>query len=136
MKEKQIIDKVKDCLVEVLGIEKTEISDDSSIVDDLGAESLDLLDLVFRLEQTFKIRITRGEIEKRARESLGAEEFENNGILSAEALKNLRSQMPEVQPGKFTPGLRANEIPRLFTVRTFACLIKYKLEEKKSDIEK
>ena len=131
--ENEILEKVKDCLVEVLGIDKEEISPDSSVIEDLGAESIDLLDLVFRLEEKFNIRISRREIEKRAKQALSEEKFETDEELSSQALENLKKQLPEVNEERFRPGLRSSEIPLLFTVRTFSQIVKEKLEEMKND---
>ncbi|MDD2715532.1 MAG: acyl carrier protein [Candidatus Wallbacteria bacterium] len=128
MQDSEIMEKVKDCLVTALGVDRKKIELDSSLVNDLGAESLDLLDLVFRLEQTFKIRLSRGEMENKARKTLTDEEFEQDGILSAAALEKLREQMPEVAADKFKPGMRASDIPTLFTPRTFLRIVAEKLE--------
>lgn len=130
MKDKDILSRLNRCLAETIGVKEEEITLDSSIIDDLGADSLDLLDLVFRLEQAFKIRITRGEIEKRARETMPDEDFESDGLLTEKAKKALREALPEVDSSRFHKNLRKSEIPRLFTVRTFLRLVKEKLEVK------
>ncbi len=130
MKDKDILSGLNRCLAETIGVKEEEITLDSSIIDDLGADSLDLLDLVFRLEQAFKIRITRGEIEKRARETMPDEDFESNGLLTEKAKKALREALPEVDSSRFHKNLRKSEIARLFTVRTFLRLVKEKLEAK------
>lgn len=128
MKEREIVSQLNRCLAETIGINEEEISLNSSIIDDLGADSLDLLDLVFRLEQTFKIRISRGDIETRARETMPEEDFETDGLLSEKAKKALRKALPEVDSSRFKPNLRKSEIPRLFTVQTFLRLVKEKME--------
>lgn len=130
MKDKDILSKLNSCLAETIGVKEEEIALDSSIIDDLGADSLDLLDLVFRLEQAFKIRITRGEIEKRTRETMPNEDFESDGLLTEKAKKALQEALPEVDSSRFKENLRKSEIPRLFTVRTFLRLVKEKLEVK------
>lgn len=136
MTENDVVEKIRDCLVEVLGINKEEIKPDSSLINDLGAESLDLLDLVFRLEQTFDIRLSRGEIEARARKALSEEEFETNSVLTPQALENLKKELPEVSEEKFKPGLKSGDIAQLFTVRTFARLVKEKMEINENDTGK
>src|SRR5262249_51542572 len=67
----------------------------SNMMDDLGAESLDFLDIVFQLEQQFDIQITRGEMESAARGDMTAEEFAPKGLISAAGLVRLRELMPE-----------------------------------------
>lgn len=130
MNEEKIVSKVKTSIAETVGIKEEEITLDASVIDDLGADSLDLLDLVFRLEQDFKIRITRGEIESRAKETMPEEDFEVDGFLSEKAKKELRKSLPEVDSSRFEGNLRKSDIPRLFTVRTFIKLVKEKLETK------
>jgi len=130
MKEKEIVSQLNRCLAETIGIKEEEISLDSSLIDDLGADSLDLLDLVYRLEQAFKIRISRGEIETRAKETMPEEDFETDGLLSEKAKKALRKALPEVDSSRFKGNLRKSEIPRLFTVQTFLRLVKEKMEAK------
>jgi acyl carrier protein len=129
MDENEIVERIKDSLVEVLGIDREEIKADSSIIEDLGAESIDLLDLVFRLEEIFKIRVSRREIENKAKQSLSEEEFEKDEVLSPQTIKNLKRQLPEVPEEKFRSDLRSSEIPLLFTVRTFSKIVKEKLEQ-------
>ncbi|MEE8382455.1 MAG: acyl carrier protein, partial [Thermodesulfobacteriota bacterium] len=63
MDEKTIYEKVKESVVEALGVDEEEVTPDAALFDDLGAESLDLLDIVFRLEKEFGIKIPRGGIQ-------------------------------------------------------------------------
>ncbi len=64
MEEQEIFEKVKDAIVDALGVDDDEVKPESSLFDDLGAESLDLLDIVFRLEKTFGIKIPRGAVQQ------------------------------------------------------------------------
>ncbi len=130
MNEEQIISKVKLSIAETVGIKEEEVTLDASVIDDLGADSLDLLDLVFQLEQEFDIRITRGEMELRAKETMPEEDFEVDGFLSEKAREALRESLPEVDASRFAGNIRKSEIPRLFTVRTFIKIVKEKLETK------
>jgi acyl carrier protein len=130
MNEEEIVSKVKLSIAETVGIKEEEVTLDASVIDDLGADSLDLLDLVFQLEQEFDIRITRGEIESRAKETMPEEDFEVDGFLSEKAKEALRSSLPEVDASRFEGNIRKSEIPRLFTVKTFIKIVKEKLETK------
>ena len=58
----EVLDKVKLCLVDALGAEEEDIQADATLVGDLGAESIDFLDIVFRLEKAFDIKVARGEL--------------------------------------------------------------------------
>lgn len=131
----EIVEKVKQSLAQVLDIEVTEISLDQSLVNDLGVDSLDFLDLVFRLESVFGIRIKRREIEGRARGFMSKEGFEVGGVVTSEGLEALRRAMPEVPEERFREGMLISEIPSLFTVATFVRLVQSKLEEKNNEFE-
>ena len=93
-------------------------------------ESIDLLDLAFRLEREFKIKIPRGQIEKDARAGLSAEEFENRGQVTEQGLAALREYLAEVPEERFSPKLRVAEIPTLFTVETFCRVVARALDRK------
>jgi acyl carrier protein len=111
-------DKFYDCFVQSLGVDLADVTMEKRLLEDLGADSLDLLDLVFNLEQAFSISIPRGEFEKRAREKLGDKPFEVNGVITEEGLAALRDAMPE-SAERIKSGMRTHQIPMLFTVQSF-----------------
>ena len=116
------LEKFYDCFVQALGVDRDDLDMDKTLLEDLGADSLDLLDLIFNLEQTFNIQIPRGEFERRAREALGDTPFEINGVLTEEGIGALREGLPEAAD-KIKSGLRTHQIPMLFTVRSFHRLV-------------
>ena len=118
-----ILPKVSATIADALGCDVDEVKPDASLIDDLGAESIDYLDIVFRLEQTFKVKIPRGKMIEDARGDLSEAEFNNNGILTDAGLARLKAFMSEVPPARFKPSLPVNEIPRLFTPETFAKIV-------------
>jgi acyl carrier protein len=113
----------KECMTEVMGEEIDGIGLNDSLIEDLGAESLDLLDLVFRLEMMFKIRVPRGGIREMALRGLSEDEFEVEGCLTEMGAENLRRILPEVDPERITAGMYSDEIPQCFTCRTFLRLV-------------
>ena len=115
----QVFATVQGCFVEALGVEEEEVTMKARVIDDLGAESLDFLDIAFRLERAFDIKIPRGDIERQAQESLDGDPYEVDGVLTASALNELKELMPEVDPEEFKPGLRTRDIAGLFLVETF-----------------
>lgn len=115
--------KVSEIVADVLVIDKGEITPDSSLIKDLGAESIDFLDLVFRLERAFNVKIPRGQIEKDARGELSDEEFEKNGVLTEQGLAALKAYLSEVPADRFKDTMKVNEIPTLFTVTTLCKLV-------------
>lgn len=125
----EILGTVRSAVAEVLGREESEVQPSSSLMNDLNAESLDFLDLLFRLESAFGIKIPRGGIQRATQGSLTEAEFQQNGVLTEAALERLRVLMPEVPPGKLKTGLTAREIPALFTPETFARLVAWRIGE-------
>jgi acyl carrier protein len=118
---------VRAAVAEALARDAGEIQLDASLFDDLGAESLDFLDIVFKLEQRFGIQITRGEMERAARGELSPEEFAPRGVISEQGLERLRALMPEAA-ARIQPGLRPTQILALFSVRTFVNIVRGKQE--------
>jgi acyl carrier protein len=125
---------VRNCFAEALGLDDDEVELDSLVIEDLGAESLDFLDIAFRLEEAFGIKIPRGDIQRQAEEEAsGSEEpFEVDGVLTEAGLAKLREAMPEIPADRFKVGLTVREIPMLFTVETFLNLVIKLLEEKEN----
>jgi acyl carrier protein len=118
--------RVVSIIAEVLGQRPQEITLQSQLMADLGAESLDYLDIVFRLEDEFNIKIPRGDIERQARGDLSEEDFAPGGIVSEAGLARLYELLPEAR-GQLKPGMRAAQILSLFTVETFVKLTTKKL---------
>ena len=115
--------KVREIIADVLVIDAEEVSLNSRLITDLGAESIDFLDLVFQLEKEFKIKIPRGQLEKNARGALAEDEFEKGGTLTPAGLNALKNYLSEVPSDQFKANMKVNEIPMLFTVETFCKLV-------------
>ena len=128
--KEKIFEEVQDCFVEALGVDEDEVTMDAKVIDDLGAESLDFLDIAFRLERAFDIKIPRGDVERQAQEALDGEPYEIEGVLTEKALSQLREMMPEVPPEEITAGLRSKDVPTLFTVETFYNICVKLIEDK------
>jgi len=110
-------------IADALGCEVDEVKRDASLIDDLGAESIDFLDLVFRLERAFKVKIPRGKIVEDARGDLPEAEFEQKGVVTDAGLARLRIFLSEVPGERIAAPLKTSDIPRLFTAETFAKLV-------------
>lgn len=126
----EIWGKVQRAFAEALGLEEDEVEPGHKVIGDLEAESLDFLDIAFRLERAFDVKIPRGGIEQTARE--GGDGVDENGILTADGRARLAEAMPEVPAEEFREGMRATEIPELFRVETFYNLVVKLLEEKEA----
>ncbi|MGQ3891830.1 acyl carrier protein [Legionella sp. CNM-4043-24] len=130
MNVENVYPKVREIIADVLVIDEEEISQDSRLIADLGAESIDFLDLVFQLEKEFSIKIPRGQLEKNARGDLAEDEFEKGGVLTPKGMQALKNYLSEVPESHFKANLKVNEIPMLFTVETFCKLIVNAVNEK------
>jgi len=102
---------VAETIADALGCDLEEVKPDASLIDDLGAESIDFLDMVFRLERAFKVKIPRGKIVENARGTLTEAEFEQKGLVTDVGLSQLKSYLSEVPAERF------------FTPETFCKLV-------------
>jgi acyl carrier protein len=118
-----IFPKVAGLVADAIGCEVEKVKPDASLIDDLGAESIDFVDIVFRLQRLFKVKIPRGKIVEEARGSLSEAEFERGGVVSDAGVARLRDFLSEVPPERFKSPLNVADIPRLFTVETFCKLV-------------
>ena len=114
-----IYPKVAEIIADALACDEEEVTPQASLINDLGAESIDFLDFVFRLERTFKVKIPRGKIVEDARGSLSEQEFENGGLVSEAGLAQLKEYMDEVPADRFPEKLKSADIAKLFTAETF-----------------
>ncbi len=114
---------VAETIADALGCDLEEVKPDASLIDDLGAESIDFLDMVFRLERAFKVKIPRGKIVENARGTLTEAEFEQKGLVTDVGLSQLKSYLSEVPAERFRTPMKVKEIPRLFTPETFCKLV-------------
>ena len=103
MTEQEVLARLLPLLREVTGVPDERIRLDSLLMDDLGAESLDLLDLSFLIEEAFGVTIAGDEFERRARAQMPGLVYERDGILTAEAIGELRRALPEVPPHRIQP---------------------------------
>lgn len=115
--------KVSKIIADVLVLDDDEIKLSSRLITDLGAESIDFLDLVFQLEKEFGIKIPRGQLEKNARGELSESEFEKDGVITPAGMTSLKKYLSEIPEENFHENMKVNEIPMLFTVETFCKLI-------------
>lgn len=128
MTDQEIFDKLRELIRDVLGVKAADIKLESVLVGDLGAESIDLLDLSFLIEDTFGITMEPNEFEKEVTARLPDGLFEKEGFLTEGALAELRRALPEVDATRLVPGFRKAQIPSLLTVGVFVRLIHRKLE--------
>lgn len=127
MTENEIFEQLRPLLMEVLGVTPEKIQVSSVLVAELGAESIDLLDLSFRIEEHFKVTIEANEIEREAKQRMPGGVYEKDGWLTEEALAEIRKAAPELPQARLVKGLRKADLLSLLTVGFFVHLIARKL---------
>ncbi len=110
----EVYEKIKTCLVDALGVDEDEIKPEARIMNDLGAESIDFLDIVFRLEKAFGIKIPRGGLFPD--NILSNNAFVKDGKVTAQGLDELRKRMPYANLSEFEKDPRVGNFSSLFTV--------------------
>ncbi len=118
-----VFPKVAETMADALGCDVGDIKPDVSLIEGLDAESIDFLDMVFRLERAFKIKIPRGKIVENARGDLPDAEFEQGGIVTEKGMAQLKTYLSEVPAERFRNPMKVADIPRLFTPTTFCKLV-------------
>ena len=125
MTEEEVFEKVKDVLVEALGLDDEEVTAGATLTGDLGAESIDFLDIVFRLEKAFSIKIPRGELFPD--NILNNPEFIQDGKLTETGLAQLKERMPHADFTEFEKDPDVNKMAELFKVQTIVNYIMTKV---------
>ena len=122
----EIFDKVQATLVDALGVDEEDVTREATLQGDLGAESIDFLDIVFRLERNFGIKIPRGELFP---ESIfqGDPEFVQDGKVTDRGIAELRARMPFADLSDFEKNPEVSGISDLFTVEMITRYIQGKL---------
>jgi acyl carrier protein len=108
----------------------SEIHPTSTLEGDLGAQSLDYLDIAFSLEREFRIQFPRADFLQRASDHFGEENLVKDGVITPLGLKLLATGMPELDASELKPGLKVNEVRRMFIVATFIRVVFQLLEAK------
>ncbi|HLW64833.1 MAG TPA: acyl carrier protein [Gemmataceae bacterium] len=126
--QEEIYKKVSNTLVTALNVDEDEIQPGARLQNDLGAESIDFLDIVFRLEREFNIKIPRGELFP---ESIfqGDPDMVQDGKVTAKGLAELRSRMPYADLSKFESNPQVTAIGDLFTVELITKYVEGKLSK-------
>ena len=115
----EIYEKVQSTLVDALGVDEEDVTRNASLFSDLGAESIDLLDIVFRLERNFGIKIPRGELFP---ENISDPDMVEDGKLTPKGLDEIKQRMPYADLAEFS----ANpEVDKLFDLYTVDMLVQY-----------
>ena len=118
MTSEDIFTKVRDTLVDALGVDDDEVTLEARLEADLGAESIDFLDIVFRLEKNFSIKIPRGELFPE--DVLSSAQYVVDGKVNAEGIKTLKARMPFADLSKFEQNPSVQNFANTLTVEDIA----------------
>ena len=121
----EIFDKVRSALVDALGVDEDEVTPAATMVGDLGAESIDFLDIVFRLEKAFNIKISRGELFPE--DVLSSSEFVQDGKVTAAGIAALKARMPFADLAKFEANPSVQNFANTLTVEDMVRYVQSKL---------
>ena len=122
----EIFDKVRQTLTDALGVDDDEVTSEATLIGDLGAESIVFLDIVFRLEKNFDIKIPRGELFPESIASADSS-FVQDGVVTDEGLANIRNSMPYADVDKLAEDPKVENVQDLFTVNMMVRFLEAKL---------
>ena len=123
--KEEIYNGVKEALVEALAVDDESVTPDATLVGDLGAESIDLLDIVYRLEKTFGIKIDQGELIPS--DLVNSPQFQQDGKLTADGIAELRKRLPNANLDSFEKNPMVQNLATILTVSDMCYLIETKL---------
>ena len=123
--KEEVFEKVQSALVDALGVEDDEVTPEATMVGDLGAESIDFLDIVFRLEKAFGIEIPRAELFPE--DILTNAEYVNDGRVTESGIEELKKRMPFADLSKFEQNPVVQDFGNLLTVNDLCRYIESKV---------
>ncbi|HUT09268.1 MAG TPA: acyl carrier protein [Thermoguttaceae bacterium] len=122
----EVFEKIRVALVDALGVDDDEVTPEATLVGDLGAESIDFLDIVFRLEKTFDIKIPRGELFPE--DILTDSQYVQEGRVTEPGVKELRQRMPFANLDEFAKNPVVQDFGSLLTVADMCRFVETKME--------
>ncbi len=126
MQDDAVFSKVQTALVDALGVDEDEVTPEATLVGDLGAESIDFLDIVFRLEKAFDIKIPRSELFPE--DILNNAEYVSGGKVSPEGVAKLRERMPFADLTKFESNPVVQDFANQLTVQDMVRYVESKVK--------
>ena len=124
--KEEVFEKIQAALVDALGVDEEDVTPTATLVGDLGAESIDFLDIVFRLEKAFDIKIPRGELFPE--DILTDSKYVQDGKVTEEGLAELRKRMPFANLDDFAKNPVVQDFGNLLTVADMCRFVESKVE--------
>jgi len=128
MEMKEIFDNVCVVIENSIGRPKESIKMEDTLFDELGVDSIDLVDILFELETLYDVELKVSDIEQRIREELGDTPYEVDGVITAEGLTAIRKHMTEVDPESIKEGLTVHRLIQLFSVHSLCKIVEYRIQ--------
>jgi len=125
MTHDEIFAKVRDVLVDALAVDENEVTPEATLTSDLGAESIDFLDIVFKLEQVFGFKIEQGELFPD--NVMQDPEFVQNGRVTAAGMQQLKERLPHADFSKLDSNPEVTKVGQIFTVGALVNFVERKL---------
>ena len=127
MTHDEIFDKVRDVLVDALAVDEGEVTPEATLTSDLGAESIDFLDIVFKLEQAFGFKIEQGELFP---DNVTQDpQFVQNGRVTAGGMQRLKERLPHADFSRLESNPEVNKVGQIFTVGALVNFVERKLSK-------
>ena len=123
--KEEVFEKVQEALMDALGVDDDEVTPEATMVGDLGAESIDFLDIVFKLEKAFDIQIPRDELFPD--DILTSAEFVQDGMVTEAGLSKLKERMPFADLSKFEENPQVQDFGNLLTVQDLCNYVESKV---------
>ncbi|MBR4753325.1 MAG: acyl carrier protein [Thermoguttaceae bacterium] len=123
--KEEILADVQKLLAESLAVDEEEVTLDATLVDDLGAESIDLLEIVFSIEKNFNIKIDRSELVPE--DLLSNTQYVVDSKLTQEGLEELQKRLPEANLEEFKKNPLVQNITKILTVNDLVNIVERKL---------
>ncbi|MFH8366949.1 acyl carrier protein [Streptomyces sp. NPDC018031] len=129
MDRTQISEAVHQAVIEAVGAEPEEVRPEVTLLDELGAESIDLLDILFRLERSLGVKIQAAQLAEYVQGGIPDEEFgDENEIITERGLAQLKRVMPQIDVAALSGTLRATKVMGLFTVGNLVDLVQAQVD--------
>ena len=123
----EVFGKVQEVLEDALGVDEDEVTPEAKLVGDLGAESIDFLDIVFRLEKAFNIKIEQSELFPDS--VLNDPKYVQEGKVTDEGMAELRQRLPHADLDEFDKSRDVEDFSDVFTVDSVVKFVEGKLND-------
>ena len=120
----EIFGTVQTAVVDALGVDEEEVTPEATLLDELGAESIDLLDILFRLERKLGVKIQAADLAAYVQGGIADDDFgDDSGIITEQGLAHLKSVMPQIDEDALRGKFQAEKVMSLFTVDNLTDLV-------------